>query len=271
MPATVTADGVVYDSVGVRLKGNASYTHPNDKKPFRLSFDEYIGTQRWDGLKGIHLNNCWEDPTFMREKLHLDFARAAGIPAPRGSFAELYLNGELWGFYSMVEHVDKTFLTSRFGDNGGNLYKAVDGLLGGPISDFKWYGSNPAAYYTHYEFKTDDSLDPWTDLVAVIDSLNNSAGCRDVPASGREPEQRLQGDRDGPHDVESRLVRRERAELLRLLQSGNREDGVGALGRRHEHGILLGRGAELRDAQPHLCEQRDEPPAASRRSSTTRP
>ncbi|MEZ4650016.1 MAG: CotH kinase family protein [Candidatus Eisenbacteria bacterium] len=38
-----------------------------------------------------------------------------------------------------------------------------------------WYGSDPAAYYTRYELKTDESLDPWTDLVAVIDSLNNSA------------------------------------------------------------------------------------------------
>lgn len=173
IPATVTFDGTAYDSVGVRLKGNASYTHPNDKKPFRLSIDEYIDTQRIDGLKNLHLNNCWEDPTFMREKLHLDYCQTAGIPGPRANFAELYLNGTLWGFYSMVEHVDKTFLASRYGDNDGNLYKAVDGLLGGPISDFKWYGSNPANYYSHYELKTDDSLNPWTDLIAVIDSLNN--------------------------------------------------------------------------------------------------
>ena len=175
MAATVTFDGVVYDNVGVRLKGNASYTHPNNKKPFRLSFDEYVSGQRVDGLKGLHLNNCWEDPTFMREKLHLDFLRDAGIPAPRGAFAELYLNGQLWGFYSLVEHVDKTFLAARFGNSGGNLYKAVDGLLISVLSDFKWYGSDPSAYYTHYEFKTDESPTPWTDLVGVIDAVNNSA------------------------------------------------------------------------------------------------
>jgi spore coat protein CotH len=174
IPATVTFNGVVYDSVGVRLKGNASYTHPNDKKPFRLSFDEYKSSQRLDGLKGVHLNNCWEDPTFMREKLHLDYCRAAGIPAPRGNFAELHLNGTLWGFYSLVEHVDKTFLSARYGNNGGNLYKAVDGLLGGPLSDFKWYGSDPSAYYTHYELKTTESPNPWTDLIAAIDSVNNT-------------------------------------------------------------------------------------------------
>jgi len=55
----------------------------------------------------------------------------------------------------------------------GNLYKAVDGLVNPIVSDFVWYGSDPALYYDRYELKTDDSSDPWTDLVAVIDSLNN--------------------------------------------------------------------------------------------------
>jgi hypothetical protein len=176
LAATVTIDGQVFDSVGVRFKGNISYYHPNNKKPFRLKFDEYDEDQRWDGLKGVHLNNCWEDPTFMREKLHFDFCRDAGIPAPRANFTELYLNGELWGFYSLVEHVDKTFLSARYGDNDGNLYKAVDAIVGGGgyVSDFLWYGSDPSAYYQRYELKTDEPIDPWTDLIAVIDSLNNS-------------------------------------------------------------------------------------------------
>jgi len=175
LAATVTIDGVAIDSVGVRFKGNSSYTHPNDKKPFRLAFDEFRGEQRWDELKGVHLNNCWEDPTFIREKLHLDFCRDAGVPAPRGNFADLSLNGEHWGFYSLVEHVDKTFMSGRYGNNDGNRYKAVDGFLGGPSSDFKWYGSDPSGYTARYELKSDPVATSWYDLIAVIDSLNNSA------------------------------------------------------------------------------------------------
>jgi spore coat protein CotH len=173
LAATVIIDGEAHDSVGVRFKGNASYTHPNDKKPFRLKFDAFRENLRWDELKGVHLNNCWEDPTFMREKLHLDFCRDAGIPAPRGNFAELSLNGELWGFYSLVEHVDGLFVDSRFGNSGGNRYKAVDGLLNPLRSDFRWYGSDSSGYVTRYELKTDNA-DSWTDLIAVIDSLNNT-------------------------------------------------------------------------------------------------
>jgi hypothetical protein len=173
MAATVVADGVVIDSVGVRLKGNASFSHPNDKKSFRIAFDEYRDPQRWDGLKGVHLNNCWEDPSFLREKLHLDMCEDAGIPGPRANFVEVKLNGELWGLYSLVETVDKTFLSSRFGDNDGNLYKAVDGFLNPNISDFVWYGSDPSIYYGRYELKTPEGIFPWQDLVGVIDSLEN--------------------------------------------------------------------------------------------------
>ncbi len=174
LAATVTINGADHDSVGVRFKGNASFAHPNDKKPFRLVFDQYRPDQRWDGLNGVHLNNCWEDPTFIREKLHLDFCADAGIHAPRANFAQLSLNGELWGFYSLVEPPNKAFLTDHYSNNDGNRYKAVDGFLGGPTSDFRWYGSDPNLYHDRYELKTEDSPTAWTDLIAVIDALNNS-------------------------------------------------------------------------------------------------
>jgi hypothetical protein len=176
--AQAVLDGVVYDSIGVRLKGNSSYSHPNNKKSFRLSFDEYKDGQRWDGLKGVHLNNCWGDPTFMREKIHLDFCRAAGIAAPRANYARLFINDTLFAFYSLVEHVDKRFLGSRYGDNTGDLFKAVDDFGSGSnplVSDFRWLGSDTSLYFSRYEFKTDESTTGWEKLVVFLDTLNNSA------------------------------------------------------------------------------------------------
>lgn len=174
MMARIEIDGLVFDSIGVRLKGNSSYSHPNNKKPFRISFDEYIDDRRWDDLKGIHLNNCWRDPSFMREKMHLDFLRDAGINAPRANYARVYLNDQLWGFYSLVEHVDKRFLRTRYGNTTGNLYKAIDGFGTSLRSDFIWYGPNPSSYHSRYELKTEESLNPFEDLVVMIDSLNNN-------------------------------------------------------------------------------------------------
>ncbi len=175
IPATVVADGVVFDSVGVRFKGHASYTHINNKKPFRLSFDQYLGSQRWDGVKGVHLNNFWEDPSFMREKIHLDFCRDAGIAAPRANYVQLSINDTLFGFYSLVEHVDKRFLTSRYGEDEGDLFKSTDAFEEAPLADFKWYGPHEADYYPHYELKTEESTTAWPRLLQLLDTLHHSS------------------------------------------------------------------------------------------------
>ena len=174
IPATVVVDGVSYDSVGVRFKGNSSYNHPNNKKSFRLAMDQYRGDQRWDGLKGVHLNNCYGDPTLMREKIHLDFCRDAGVAAPRANYARLFINDTLFAFYSLVEHVDKKFLSTHYGDNSGDLFKAVDefGTGASPISDFRWYGSAASAYDSLYELKTDGSTTAWPRLITLLDTLN---------------------------------------------------------------------------------------------------
>lgn len=130
MSATVTLDGTTMQNVGVRLKGNSSFSHPNNKKSIKLSFDEYIDTQRWDGMKSVHLNNCYGDPSFLREKMQLDFCRDAGINAPRANYANVFINDTLWAFYSLVESVDKKFLSTHYGVNTGNLFKAVDDFTG---------------------------------------------------------------------------------------------------------------------------------------------
>ncbi|MEO8446459.1 MAG: CotH kinase family protein, partial [bacterium] len=180
--AAVIINGVFYDSVGIRFKGNSTFSHPNNKKPFKISMDEYIDDRLFDGMKSLTLNNCYLDPTFIREKIHLDFCREAGIVAPRSNFVNLYINGQLWGFYSLVESVDKKFLTSRFDDNDGNLFKAVDAFGNPIVSDLKWYGSDPASYYNRYELKTNEEENDWTDLVSFLDTLNNNTNtARSLP------------------------------------------------------------------------------------------
>jgi hypothetical protein len=175
LAAQAIINGLVFDSIGVRFKGNSSYSHPNNKKSFRLGLDEYRSDTRWDGLKSIHLNNCWGDPTFMREKIHSDFCRDAGIAAPRSNYTRLLINDTLWGFYTLFEHVDKRFLNSHYADDGGDLFKAVDAFGGGQrVSDFRWYGSADTAYFTRYEMKTEGSLTAWSNLITLLDTINNN-------------------------------------------------------------------------------------------------
>jgi hypothetical protein len=167
---------VTMDSVGVRHKGNSTFSQNRSKNPFRISFDEYGIDQRWDGLKGFTLNNAWFDPSHMNEKIHLDFARKAGIAGPRANFAWLYINDTLYSFYSLVELADKRLLQSRFGEKDGDLFKANDLVGGGQVSDFARHSPfDVSAYRDRYENKSDSVGRAWDRLVRFIDTLNLAA------------------------------------------------------------------------------------------------
>ena len=167
IPGDVTIDGVLYENVGIRYKGHSSYLfYPGEKKPFRIKFNKFKD-HLFDGMKKISLNNGWGDPTMIREKIHLDFLQEQGIPAPRANFAQVYIDSVYWGFYSLVEHVDKVFLKSWFSDNDGNLYKAEKSTL-------EWQGQNQVNYYEDLELKTNEKENNWSDLIHFLDILNNT-------------------------------------------------------------------------------------------------
>ncbi|MBK8613866.1 MAG: CotH kinase family protein [Flavobacteriales bacterium] len=170
-----------YDSIEVDLKGNSSYSHPGNKKSFKIDFNDNIGGQKYHGMRKVHFNNCWNDPTFMREKIFFDYCEAEGVRAPRVAYANIYMNGTLWGFYNLVEAVDKDFLDRHIDDTAGNLFKASDNFGGGggggggmAEGDLKWYGTDQADYYDRYELKTNETENDWTDLLNLLDMLNNA-------------------------------------------------------------------------------------------------
>ncbi|MBC7775286.1 MAG: CotH kinase family protein [Phycisphaerae bacterium] len=168
MRCDLEVDGVAYPSCGVKYKGNSSYNNQGKKKPFRIDFEEYVDSQEVDGLEKLVLNNAFKDPTLLREKLMLDFLNDHGIAAPRASFARLYLNGYYWGLYSVVEDVNKTFLKDRFENKGGNLFK------GDPHGTLTWKGADPSLYMADYELKTNETENDWSDLVQLLNALNNT-------------------------------------------------------------------------------------------------
>lgn len=168
MKCDVSVDGITYSNAGVRFKGNSSYNNPSVKKPFKIDFEEFVPDQTHDGLKQLSLNNGFKDPTFLREKLTLDFCNRHGIPAPRTTFANLFINGESWGLYTVVEDIGKTFLKQRFGNKGGNLYK------GDPHGSLTWKGWDQTLYETDYELKTNETENDWSGLIAFLNALNNT-------------------------------------------------------------------------------------------------
>lgn len=166
--ADIEIDGVSLADCGVKIKGNSSYNNPSVKKSFKLDFNEFVNAQNYDGLKKLNLNNSFKDPTLLREKLMFDFLNANGCYAPRAHFANVYINDQLWGLYTTVEEIDKTFLSNAFQDDKGNLFK------GDPSGDLKWLGTQQSLYEPKYELKLNESLNDWTDLITFINTLNNT-------------------------------------------------------------------------------------------------
>lgn len=129
--AKIELDGQRLDNVGIRLKGHFSYSASRNsiRRPMKLDFERFVSGQRFAGLAALNLNNHAVDPSQARETLAFDFFRALGVPAPRTSFALVYLHvpglhdNEFLGLYTLLEEVDNKFLRRHFGSADGPLFK----------------------------------------------------------------------------------------------------------------------------------------------------
>lgn len=173
IPVRFTFDrGTILDSVGVRYKGNSSYTlsRSSIKKPFKFRFDKYIENQTLLDLLKLNLSNGISDPTFMREKLALSIL-GNFMPAPRTSYATLSVDGEPIGFYVLVEQVDRQFLLRHFDDPDFPLFKANNSG-----ATLEYNGTSTEDYQEEISLKTDEDEDDWTDFIKLIDVINNRPG-----------------------------------------------------------------------------------------------
>ena len=118
-PATFLANGVAYEGVRVRFRGQWARTWP--KRPFKIFFDH---AQLFEGQRTLNLNSGWRDPAFIRETLAYRVYAACGVPAPKSRMVRLHLNGQFRGLYVEVEQPDKAFLT-RLNLKGASVFKAA--------------------------------------------------------------------------------------------------------------------------------------------------
>ncbi|WFR62731.1 CotH kinase family protein [Paenibacillus amylolyticus] len=119
---SVEVDGNKLDNVGFSTKGNltlkaVSSMEDSDRYSFRLKFDKYDKTQTLLGLDKMVLNNNYADPSYMREVLHYEALRSIGMDVPMTNYVNLYVNGELVGFYTGVEAVDDSYLERNYGED----------------------------------------------------------------------------------------------------------------------------------------------------------
>ncbi|MFN7145296.1 MAG: CotH kinase family protein [Myxococcota bacterium] len=153
------AGRTTYD-VAIRLKGTTTYRPLSGKAAFKIDFAEYDPEQRFHGRKRLTLNSMLQDSSMLHEHVSYWLYRHRGVPAPRHSFARVWVDGEYYGLYGVVETMDEQFLKRNFpDDDDGNLFEAnlvdfVPGQAGG------------------FEIEeSPDLADPHAGLRAVIDDI----------------------------------------------------------------------------------------------------
>jgi len=152
--------------VGLRCRGN--FSRGAYKKNFKVSFNTFVPGRKWNGLEKMNLNGQANDPSVIRAKLASDLIPQLGVEATRANHAQVYINGDYYGLYINVEHIDERFAKAHFGSQQGNVYKCTY-----PV-DLVWEGSSPSNY-EYCEWTHGGDREPYSDLVHLIDVLNNSS------------------------------------------------------------------------------------------------
>ncbi len=170
MASKIKINGVEYDSVGVKYKGNSTYNVNQVKNPFHIELDTYKN-QDYQGFTDIKLSNAFKDPSFLHEVLSYKIIRNY-MPAPQSNFANVYVNNQLIGLYSNSESVGKRFVDSHFGSKTHTFFKCNPISGAGPGSNeypnLVYLGSDSSLYFSRYELQSDHG---WNDLVHFCDTL----------------------------------------------------------------------------------------------------
>jgi len=172
---SILIDGKMDDSVGVKYKGNSSYSVNNAKNPLSIKLDWKKPGQSIDGYNILKLSNGFRDPSFIREVLSYEIARNY-MPASKATYANVFINGAWNGLYTCVQSVDFDFLNENFYERKGPFFKAdnvniqVTGCPPGPLGIWK-YWPDSACYQEAFEMQ---STNDWTQLQNFTDTLNNS-------------------------------------------------------------------------------------------------
>ena len=194
IPATLIINGDTLPSpVGVHFKGQTSYMQlpaGSQKKSFAIALDFADENQDYDGYEALNLHNAFDDPSFMREVLYDQLGRRH-IPMAKANFTHLYINGQDWGLYPSVQQLNGDFIEEWFLSNNGTRWRALKtipsgpggpggpGGTGGPFgtgySSLNWLGTaDTAEYKKYYTLKRAYKPEPWQDLIAVCNLLNNT-------------------------------------------------------------------------------------------------
>ena len=191
VPATIEFDGLTWENVAVRYKGNSSLTSGwrsgTLKLPLKLDFDEFedeypeITNQRFYGFKQLSLANGFSDSSFLRDAATASVLEEAGLPVAKTAFYEVIIDyGEgpvSLGLYTMIEVVDDTVIERIYGSDDGNIYEGD-----GSAASFAAHTFN--SIEDSFEKENNEDEADWSDIEKLFEVLHSEMRISD-PAAWR--------------------------------------------------------------------------------------
>jgi spore coat protein CotH len=169
----VKINGLQFDSVAVKYKGNSSYSATSMKNPIHITLDEYKN-HSYQGFKDVKLGNAYADPSMIREVLSYDILKNY-MDCSRSNFAQVYINGSYIGLYSNDEAVNKKFCAEHFYSSTNPFVKCNPTVspTAAIKSNLKTIPTavDSSSYFNFYELK---SKVGWNDFVALTNSVSVS-------------------------------------------------------------------------------------------------
>lgn len=122
MTNSVTIGDQTIGYTGIKTKGSYTLEHSvtegigSDRFSFTINFGKFIkkkdygAKQNFYGVSKISFNNFFFDKSMMKEYFALKLMSEMGVPTPQYGIAKVYINGEYYGVYAMIEALDSSIL-----------------------------------------------------------------------------------------------------------------------------------------------------------------
>lgn len=171
LEASITLDGEVYDSVGIRLKGNSSLrgiTIDDDPVtvPWLVKLDKFIDDQEHKGLEEFVIRSNTTS-TALNEAVALELLDLAGLASQDAITIGFSVNGGPQTQRLAIEHPDDEWMEENFDDSGA-LYKAES------TGDYSYRGDDPASYEDVFDQEAGKDNADLTPLITFLKFINQS-------------------------------------------------------------------------------------------------
>lgn len=166
-PAVFAYNGVVYDNVRVRVRGQSSRSWPKNHWKFFLpqGHDFYAPDLIALPVDQFNLQCNYSDKSYVREILSYETFRDAGHASNQIFHVRLQQNGQFYGLYNFLESMDDDYITRNQLDPNAAWYKADDDCRVRPLNQL------PNEYLKEQRLSEDHS-----DLFALLNGVNNLTG-----------------------------------------------------------------------------------------------